>query len=263
MHSLKKKIASVLFAVAYCLSSLSAVAQNSMDLDQVTEKIKAAQKVEELYPIKYNIDRYSNRADLSIEEQRKLNRTYIMLSAAFKSKSHFKNAADVYKDYLRLNEKYLKNYNDFCRDSILASHQQIKNSEVSRINELDVEIAQLNKTRDAVSGLKSKYYSAGGFATLAIIVLFLIIFITRNRAIRSTQINLTANHDKLLSTNTEVLNIKMKKGSLAFCRLISRDNIELIEKLIATSDESADKKSISKEVQSLSKAKVAFSEISS
>ncbi|HMT28544.1 MAG TPA: hypothetical protein PKD91_04620 [Bacteroidia bacterium] len=253
----------ILSIVLITMAGSSLVAQSTIDVEQLTDKIKSAQKVEELYSIKYNLDKYSRRTDLSIEDQRKLNRTYVMLSAAFKARSHFRNAADVYYDYLKLNESYLKNYNNFSRDSIIASHQKIKNAEASRINELDNEINQLNKTRDAVAGLKSKYYSAGTIATIGILVLFLIIFITRNRAIRLTQNKLIANREKVLSVYKQVLDAKILKGSISYSRQAALDNIELIDKLIAGLNDSDGKKRASKEIQALLKAKEIFTGLSS
>lgn len=233
-------------------------AQTSVEIDQLMEKLKSAQNVEELYTLKYNIDKYTRRTDLSIEEQKKLNRAYVMLSSAFKSKNHFKNAADVYKDYLDLNKKYLINYNTYIKDSILASQQKIKSAETSKINELNAEINSLNTTRLAVEGLKSKYYSTGTIATIAILVVFLLIFITRNRAIRLTQNQLNANREKLLAMNKSVLDAKLLKGSLAFAKFSVQENSDLLEKLIAEVSLTEDKKTFSKEIQALQKAKDAY-----
>ncbi len=230
-------------------------AQTSVEIDQLMEKLKSAQNVEELYTLKYNIDKYTRRTDLAIDEQKKLNRAYVMLSSAFKAKNHFKNAADVYKDYLDLNKKYLINYNTFIKDSILASQQKIKSIETSKINTLNAEIQSLNATRLAVEGLKTKYYSTGTIAAIAIIVVFLLIFITRNRAIRLTQNQLNANREKLLPLNTGVLDAKFLKGSVAFAKFSTQENSELLEKLIADFSSSDDKKTFSKEIQALQKAK--------
>ena len=237
------------------LLSGNAFAQTSVEIDQLMEKLKSAQNVEELYTLKYNIDKYTQRTDLSIEEQKKLNRSYVMLSSAFKSKNHFRNAADVYKDYLELNKKYLINYNTFIKDSILASQQNIKSAETSKINELNAEINSLNGTRLAVEGLKSKYYSTGIIATIAIIVVFLLIFITRNRVIRLTQNQLNANREKLLIMNKSVLDAKLLKGSVAFAKFAVQENGNILEKIIAEINLTEDKKTFSKEIQALQKAK--------
>lgn len=234
------------------------LAQTAVEIDQLMEKLKSAQNVEELYTLKYNIDKYTRRTDLSIEEQKKLNRAYVMLSSAFKAKNHFRNAADVYKDYLELNKKYLINYNAYIKDSILASQQKIQSAEVSKISQLNAEINSLNATRLAVDGLKSKYYSTGTIAAIAVIVVFLLIFITRNRAIRITQNQLNSNREQLLGMNKSVLDAKLLKGSLAFAKFSIRENSELLEKLIEELNLSEDKKTFTKEIQALQKAKEVY-----
>lgn len=227
--------------------------QDTSEINQFNDKIKSAQNVDELYSIRYNIDKYVKRNNLTIEDQRKLNRSFIMLSAAFKSKNHFKNAADVYKDYLSNQETYLNNYNVYLQDSIKAAHKKISEKELAQIAQLDSEIIQLKKTREDVAGLKSKYYSLGSMAAIAIVVLFLIIFITRNRAIRLTTNQLNTNRSKLLEMNNVLLESKMRRGSNKFGSHVISENTEILEKMLETLSNPIEKKSHSKEYQALQK----------
>jgi hypothetical protein len=186
-----------------------------------------------------------------------------MLSAAFKSKSHFKNAADVYKDYLTHQEKYLNNLSVFIQDSIKASQNKLNQQEIAKLNSLEAEIQQLNNTRDAVAGLKSKYYSFGTIAAIAIVVIFLIIFITRNRAIRLTTNQLKLNQSKLLETNPDVLKAKMLKGSVKYGERMLLENIESIESILTGLSAAEEKKTLTKITASLEKAKAIFAKIKS
>jgi hypothetical protein len=184
------KLKAFLFSFT-CLIFFQVPFSNGQVTDQevayLTERINSIEKVDQLYSIRYAVGKYANRKDLTLRQQELLMRAMILLSEEFKIRSHYRNAADVYKEYLDYNNSYLESYNAYARDSLLAVHKKIVSEENATISELDAEIASLTKTREAVSGLKAKYYSFGSFGAIAIIVLTVIIFISRNKAIKNAE----------------------------------------------------------------------------
>jgi hypothetical protein len=199
------------------------------DIEGYVKKIRAAQKADHLYSSRYGLDKIFKQPDLSVEEQRELLKAYQILTDAFKAWSHYRNAADVYFDYLKLQEKYQNDYLIFLRDSLQRQNQAIETSENQRIKRLDSELETLRKEQGIVAGMKQKYYTFGGIALAVILVLFLFLFSSRNKAIRSSRAQLDENRKKILELYLKAAETSMLKGNIAFIRSLGSFGAEQIE----------------------------------
>ena len=227
--------------------------QNRESLLAVIEQIKSAPNVERLYSIRANLGKFAANKELSVPDQQLLATAYRTLAQSFKSSNHFRNAADVYKSYLEINEKYLKNQNNYLVDSLKIAFQQTTAKEQQQISELDATISDLTKTKDAVGGLKQKYYSIGTIAAIGIVVLFLVIFISRNRAIRLTRKSLETNQSRMKALNGAVSEASMLSGSIAFSDALIIQQKEILEQLRANFKDDPDKKMFEKDIHALEK----------
>jgi hypothetical protein len=213
------------------LSSSIVVAQDA--IDNLVRRIQEAEKVEQLYSVRFGLDAYAKKPGLSLAEQKKLVSAYDRLAESFRLYNHYRNAAEVYRNYLSLNEVYLENYNKFLQDSLKAAHMQLEEADVKKISVLDAEIAQLKKTRDAVTGLKQKYYYFGTIGTVALIIIFLFIFITRNRAIRLTTNKLNDNRNKMQQLQKEFIQSQLMTGTYNYSKTSAADNLAVLDMIIS------------------------------
>ena len=227
--------------------------QHRESLLAIIEQIKTAPNVERLYSIRANLGKVAANKELSVPDQQLLATAYRTLAQSFKSSNHFRNAADVYKSYLDINEQYLKNQNTYLVDSLKIAFQQTSTKEQQQISGLDETIGDLTRTKEAVGGLKQKYYSIGTIATIGIVVLFLAIFISRNRAIRLTRKSLVENQTRMTALNSAVSEATMVSGSIAFSDALIDQQKEIVEQLRANLKEDPDKKMFDKDLQALEK----------
>lgn len=225
--------------------------QLTAELNRQMELIQTAPNVEKLYSVRANLGKYASRNDLSIADQKLLGQALRSLAQGFKSGNHFRNAADVYKTYLAVNEKYLRNYHVFLIDSLKKANDRMALEETNKIASLDASIAELSQTKEAVGGLKQKYYSIGGFAALAIILVFAVIFLSRNRAISKAQSDLKANQSRLTSLHKELVDARMKTGAIRFGEDFSVQLQDTTSKLIAALEADPDKNLFSKDLEAL------------
>ena len=214
-------------------------------------RISGVEKVEQLYSIRYAVGKYAARNDLTLRQQQLLMKTMQELSDEFKMRSHFRNAADVYKDYLDYNNNYLVSYNQFAKDSLNAVHKSIAGKESATISALDAEITDLTNRRAAVSGLKNKYYSFGGFGAIAVVVLTITIAISRNRAISQAEIQINSNQEKLRTMNKQVTLSGIKEGSIAFSKDTATANLEIVTSVIESVVSPEEKKAFQKDINNL------------
>ena len=251
---MKKFRNSILLLVLFLITTPKLFGQQTLEsLIAITEQIKNAPNVERLYSIRANLGKVASNKELSVQDQQLLANAYRTLAQSFKSSNHFRNAADVYKTYLDINEKYLKNLNNYLVDSLNIAFRQTTTKEQRQISDLDATIAELTQTKLAVGGLKQKYYSIGTIAAIAIIVLFLIIFISRNRAIRLTRKSLDENKSRMKSLNSAVSEASMLSGSIAFSNALAMQQQEIIEQLRVNFKDDPDKKIFEKDILALEK----------
>lgn len=221
-------IIALLFFVPFAL-----IAQvTDSEISAITERINSVEKTEQLHSIKYVIGRYASRTDLSLNQQKELINAMKLLAESFSERSHYRNAADVYKEFLDYKNQYLYRYNAYVKDSLVAVHKKIEQEETATISSLDTEITGLTKTRSAVSGLKNKYYSIGGFGAAGVILLTIIIALSRNRAIAEAEKHISANREKLISLNRKTAQSRMSEGTVAFCRDVAVRNSQVITSLV-------------------------------
>jgi hypothetical protein len=246
----------IVFSVIVLLTCNQAFAIQVTDKEvaDLSARINSVEKVDQLYSIRYAVGKYASRTDLTLRQQQLLLNSMKMLSDEFKERNHFRNAADVYKDYLDYNNNYLISYNVFAKDSLLAVHKKIEESELDAISALDTEIAGLTNTRAAVSGLKKKYYSFGGFGAVGIIVLTVVISLSRNRAIQNAQTQINANRENLRSLNSSTINAGMTEGTITFCKEKALANIEILNSIIDSVNLQEEKNLLQKEVIALKHA---------
>lgn len=227
--------------------------QNRESLLAIIEQIKNAPNVERLYSIRANLGKVATNKQLTLQDQQLLATAYRTLAQSFKSSNHFRNAADVYKNYLDINEQYLKNQNTYLVDSLKIAFQNTTTKEQQQISGLDETIGELTQTKEAVGGLKQKYYSIGSIAAIGIVVLFLAIFISRNRAIRLTRKSLLENQNRMTALNSAVSEATMVSGSIAFSDALIDQQKEIVEQLRANLKGDPDKKMFDKDLQALEK----------
>ncbi len=231
------------------------------EVAELSERIDAVEKVEQLYSVRYAVGKYATLTNMSLRQQELLMKAMKSLAYEFKIRSHFRNAADVYQEYLDYQSNYLVSYNAYAKDSLMAVHKKVAEDELATIKKLDVEIAALTKTRAAVSGLKQRYYSFGGFGAAAVIVLTVLIFMSRNKAIGQAESQIAINRDQLKSLNKNTTEAAMVEGTVAF----SRESAVLVSQIIAsiteTVNQQEDKKLFQKEITALQHASASLNTV--
>ncbi len=233
------------------------------EITNIKDRIDAIEKTEQLHSVKYTIGRYASRTDLTLNQQKELISAMKLLAESFSERSHYRNAADVYKEYLDYKNQYLYRYNAFAKDSLIAMHKTVEQKELSTIASLESEIAALSKTRAAVSGLKSKYYSIGGFGAAGLIVLTLIIALSRNRAISAAEKQISSNREKIVSLNRQSAQSKMSEGTVSFCKDVALRNSQVITSVVEAVNLKDDNKIFQKEISILKQAQTELDSIGS
>src|SRR4029078_909568 len=137
----------------------------------------------------------------------------VLLANEFKSRNHFRNAADVYLDYLKLVDIFHKNYSAFLDDSVQKANKSEAANYKENISKLDSEIAALTIRNEKVSGLRSKYFTIGGIATAVILLIFGVIFLSRNKSIRETNQNIATRNQSIKDLFRDVINSGMLSGA--------------------------------------------------
>ena len=245
------------------LFSASFAQVNDGAIERLSERINSVEKVEELYSVRFAVAKYAARKDLSLQQQAALDKVMIQLSDAFKNYNHYRNAADVFRERLDFNNSYLTRYNAFAKDSLISLHKSITASETDRIASLDTEIKNLNASREAVSGLKQRYYTLGGLAAAGTLVLFVLITLAKNRSIKIAEEQIEANRQKLLSNIKQVTSAGMITGSIGFCRDAANSSAEAISKILESTNSKEDKKLFQNEMTALQKALAGFNKLQS
>jgi hypothetical protein len=212
--------------------------QNTAEIKDFVSRIKEVDKVERLYSIRYGLDRINELPNPTIDEQRELSNAYLALANAFKLRNHFRNAVDIYFDYLKLKEDYRKRYIGFVADSLRKVNLTLATLENDKIRSLDKEIATLNKQLVVVTGMKRKYFKNGGIAAVIILILAGMIFINRNNAINASLKQLGTNHLKLQTLYKSAGYSRMLVGSIEYAKQVVNENEE---KISAISDYYNDK----------------------
>ena len=228
---------------------------------RLSDRIQSVEKVDQLYSIRFAVAKYAAREDLTLKQQAELDKAMISLSQAFKDFNHYRNAADVYKERLDYNNKYLTRYNTFAKDSLVALHKGIVAQENEKIASLDSEIKNLNSTRAAVSGLKQKYYTFGGIGAIAAVIIFFMIAIAKNRAIKQAELQIASNRERLLHGVKKVTETGMVTGSIGFCRETAVLHVEAINKILESQDQQEEKKLFQNELAALQKAVAKFRQL--
>ncbi|MDQ3050915.1 MAG: hypothetical protein M3Q95_08535 [Bacteroidota bacterium] len=224
------------------------------EVADLSDRIDAAEKVEQLYSVRYAVGKYAALPDMSLRQQELLMKAMKSLAYEFKIRSHFRNAADVYEEYLDYQSNYLVSYNAFVKDSLKAVHIKVAADELTTIKKLDEEIVALTNTRAAVSGLKQRYYSFGGFGAAAVLILTVLILLSRNRAISQAESQIAANRDQLKSLNKNTTEAAMAEGTVAFSRDSAAVVSQIISNLSDAVNQQEDKKLFQKEITALQHA---------
>jgi len=248
------------FKIAFFLSLLilvvfskatTAAQVTDQEVAYLVERINGVEKIDQLYSIRYAVGKYAARPDLTLRQQEILMKAMLLLTDEFKFRSHYRNAVDVYQEYLDYNNKYLISYNAFAKDSLIAFHKNVSQTELSEINTLDGEIAKLTNTRAAVSGLKAKYYSFGGFGAAGVIVLTLIICLSRNRAINQAESQINSNRERLKSLIKPGTDAGMTAGTVAFSKDTLAANMQSLNAIIEFANQQPDRKIFQKEITAM------------
>ncbi len=255
----------LIWTVIFCCYSTSRIHAQISDqlITRLSERINDVEKADELYSIRFAVAKYATREDLTLKQQADLDKVMIQLSDAFKNFNHYRNAADVFKERLDFNNRYLRKYNAFAKDSLISLHKHITTSETDKISNLDTEIKNLNATRAAVSGLKQRYYTLGGITAAGTLVLFVLIALAKNRAIKEAEFQIAANREKLLKNIKQVTGAGMVSGSIGFCREAAVANAEAISKILESTNTKEDKKLFSNEMSALQNALIGFNSLQS
>lgn len=252
----------MLFSILNILGAKHVVAQVSDNsIGRLAERIDGVEKVDQLYSIRFTIAKYATREDLSLSQQLQLDKAMILLSDAFKNYNHFRNAADVYKERLDFNNRYLTRFNTFAKDSLIALYKSIEQAENNKIGTLDREIKELNDTRSAVSGLKQRYYTFGGIAAIGTIIISILIGLAKNRAIKDAETHIASNREKLLGGTQKFTEAGMLSGSINFCRDAATVNEEAISKILEATKQKEDKKLFQNEISALQNAHTSLNKL--
>ena len=259
---LKEIIYPIFFTLLLLIPLTSFSQVTDAEIQRLSERIEEVEKVEQLYSIRYAVSKYATLSGLTLKQQSMLAKSMRDLSDEFKIRSHFKNAADVYKEYLDYNAGYLTRYNAFAKDSLIASQNKIASAETDSIVALDAEILSLNNRREAVSGLKAKYYTFGSIGSIALIVITIIIGLSKIRSIKQAGEHIASNQEKLHKFNPQSAEASMLIGSMEFSKSTAASNASIISGIIDTIKQSNESKQYQKEIQVLQQAKDEFSSVS-
>jgi hypothetical protein len=197
----------------------------------LTQKIREAEKVEQLYNIRYNISKYKSRQDLSLQQEDSLRKAMARLTIAFADFHHYRNAVDAYREYLSFNEDYQAKHLKYFTDSIHSSHNALTEIGNGKLQELVSEIAVLERRQAAVASLKARYYLFGGIAGIAIVVISILLAIAKSRSIAQVNQKLAGNREQISALHHQVTEVLMLRGTLAYNRHASDKTAELLQSI--------------------------------
>jgi hypothetical protein len=206
--------------------------QSATDADEIIQKIESAEKIEQLYSARYNLEKLSSRPELPVDQFRIVLNAHLKLTNAFKARNHYRNAVLVYMDYLQLVNVFHQNYSKYLADSItLASNKQIT-AYKNNVDQLDTEIASLTKRNVEVSGLRQKYFTYGGISAAIILAIFIFILLNRNKAIRETNRQIESKNLAMRALFKDVVKASVLSGTILYSRNVLRENSVILEELI-------------------------------
>ncbi len=225
MNRIFLNILTVFILLILCSQSMA------LSIADLNKRIMDAEKVEELYTLRYALNRIVARTDLTLLQQDSLRKAMIRLTDAFSDFRHFRNAADSYREFLVFNEKYLERHLKFFTDSIKSSHRNFTEAGVSKLNGLENEISALEKRQAAVSTLKGKYYLFGGIAAIAILATSIFLVISKSRSIRHASQKLIEDREQLNNLHHQVTETYMIQGTLDYFRDANDQSASLLSEM--------------------------------
>jgi hypothetical protein len=171
----KKLMHIILIFSAVMLTGLHVYSQVEDDITVQLNRIRDAEKVEHLYPVKYNLDRLSSLSEMTLPALRLSLTAHMKLAEEFKSYNHFRNAIDVYNDYLNLRDTFHHRYRTFIVDSVQNASASLITQLENKKQLLNNEIASLERKKVKIESLQSAYrgYSIAGTILLLIIGLII------------------------------------------------------------------------------------------
>jgi len=255
---LNLKLTGYFILVLLCFNMSISSGQSGSDIGAQIEKIKNAEKVEQLYSVRYNLDKLSANNNLSIQDMRRVLEAHVLLANEFKSRNHFRNAADVYLDYLKIVDVYHDKYSKFLVDSVQKANKAETSEFKNKISGLDSEISSLTTRNEKVSGLRSKYFTLGGIATAIILLIFGVIFMSRNKSIKETNQKIDASNHSIREHFKDVVHARMLAGAVHYAKNVMSDNAVIIDELLQNKTTLFDQKQDAAAVKELNEAKTSF-----
>ncbi len=223
------------------LLSSGTVLSSNTDLQNIITDIENASKVEQLYTCRMNLKRISSSTATDDPVTLALwCEAYQKLAYGFSNRNHFKNAADTYESFLFFKEKYLLAAARFTIDSLEAVHMQIKNSETSRIDNLDATIKELELNHNKVTSLKVTYTTWGTIISIILVIGFGYYIIKKQKQIKETQAQLQSNRLMVIKASDDLVDASLIEAGLQLSRDIAIDGISVLSELFGESYENTD-----------------------
>lgn len=200
-------------------------------IKEYSQRISEAEQVNRLYSIRYGLGKISNESGLNVDEKRELMMALKQLSSAFANRNHFRNAADVWFDYLTIQKAFVGEYEAYLRDSVAQNYGYIASSERSQLEKLDSELRKLKEQQEVIAGIRNKYYSFGGIALGIILLVFGYLLFQQINNIRDIRRQLIENRQKLQSLYRESVEARMTGGGIAFVQSLAVTGTALLEEM--------------------------------
>lgn len=203
-------------------------------LDEIraySKKISEANQVNRLYSIRYGLGRMSNESGLTVDEKRELMIALKQLSSAFADRNHFRNAADVWFDYLAIQKAMVGEYDTYLRDSVAYNYGKIASSERSQLEKLNSELKKLKEQQEVIAGIRNKYYTFGGIAIGIILLVFGYLLFQQISNIREIHRQLVENKQTLQRLYRSSIESRMTGGGIAFVQSLALTGTSLLEEM--------------------------------
>ncbi len=256
---MNKVLYHLLLSVFMGLALAGAVRASTSDeinnLNELIEKISDASKPEQLYTVRYNLDRIAAQKDHTIEEYRVLLKAHVLLVNAFKSYNHYKNAIDVQKDYLRNLNNYQGAYTKYLVDSIKASHSQMALTDRDKLRALDNQIAELRSKQATISELRGKYILYGSIITALMLIAGLAAFFNRTKLISTINSEIEMLREKMQYIFKEIITYRITIGTVYSVKEGVKNDSIRAEEIVSYYQQNSDTKSISDSLSALERAR--------
>lgn len=201
------------------------------DIREYRRKINETDKVNNLYSIRYGLGRIVNESGLTVDEKRELMLSLKSLSSAFAIRNHYRNAADVWFDYLTIQGAFEREYESYLKDSVAKTYSKISSEETAHLDKLQLELKKLRDQQDVISGIRNKYFTFGGIALGILLIIFGYMLYHQISRIREARRRLNENRQQLLQLFRESVESRMTEGGITFAQNLSVTGSVLLEEM--------------------------------